>query len=149
MTSTTDDVLKSIDSALAGDGTVCFGETGDSMRWLPGMVICHEGVASGPAPKKAAPVLEWDDDGRPGFTVTAHYRTGLSYFACVRATVYTEADRDATERKMAKARHPYPGWSPRPASRCGDCNPRGNPEPLAVDGHDYTRRQRARRQRKA
>ena len=152
MTSTTDDVLADIDGALTACGTVDYGDTGDQMRWHPGRVICDDGRPLWPAPRKAPPALDWDDDGpfdddRPGFTVTAHYRTGQGFNACVRATVYTEADRDATQRKMAKARHPYPGWSPRPASRCSDCNPAGNPEPLAVDGRAYQRRLRNRRKR--
>lgn len=149
MTSTTDDVLASIDGALTACGSVDYGETGDSMRWHPGRVICDDGRPLWPAPRMVPPVLEWDDDDPPGFTVTAHYRTCQGFNACVRATVYTEADRKATERKMAKARRPYPGWSPRPASRCSDCNPAGNPEPLAVDGRAYQRRIRNRRRRHA
>ena len=31
---------------------------------------------------------------------------------------------------------------------CRACNPRGNPPPLAADGHDYQRRARARQRRK-
>lgn len=151
MTSTTADVLASIDGALTAYGSADYGDTGDSMRWHPGRLICDDGRPLWPAPWKAPPVLEWDDypdDDRPGFTVTAHYRTSQGFNACVRATVYTETDRDATARKMAKALHPYPGWSPRPASRCGDCNPRGNPEPLAVDGGAYQRRLKNRRRRR-
>lgn len=147
----TADVLASIDGALAAYGSVDYGETGDQMRWHPGRVICDDGRPLWPAPRKAPPALEWDgdypDDDRPGFTVTAHYRTRQGYNACVRVTVYSEAARIAAEAKMAKARHPYPGWFPRPASRCGDCNPRGNPEPLAVDGREYQRRLRDRRKR--
>ena len=32
--------------------------------------------------------------------------------------------------------------------RCRDCNPRGNPGPLAVNGHEYRRRSKARARRK-
>ena len=118
-----------------------------SMRWRP----------ERPEPEPGAKWYDLDDlyapcpldDDRPGFLVAAHYRTRQGFNACVRVTVRTEADRAATERKMAKNRHPYPGWSPRPASRCGDCNPHGNPGPLAVDGREYRRRQLARQKRKA
>lgn len=136
MTSTAEDVLKSIDGALTACGYIDFGETGSSMRWRP------------------EPPEDPQDDGplevadRPGFTVTAHYRTRQGFNACVRVTVYSEAARVAAERKMATARHPYPGWSRRPASRCSDCNPKGNPEPLAVDGRAYQRRLKSRRRRR-
>ncbi len=148
----TADVLAKIDGALAAYGSVDYGETGDSMRWHPRRVICDGGRPLWPAPRMAPPALGWDraerpDDDRPGFLVTAHYQTSQGYNACVRVTVYTESARKAAQAKMAKARHPYPGWSPRPASRCGDCNPHGNPEPLAVDGRAYQRRLRNRRRR--
>ena len=32
--------------------------------------------------------------------------------------------------------------------RCRSCNPRGNPRPLAVNGHEYRRRQKNRQRRK-
>lgn len=143
MTNAADDVLASIDGALTDYGYIDHGEVGSSMRWRP-------------EPPPPEPEPEWHDlddlyllDGdRPEFTVTAHYRTSAGFNACVRATVYSEADRVAGQAKMAKVRHPYPGWSPRPASRCGDCNPHGNPGPLAVNGHEYNRRRKARQTRR-
>jgi hypothetical protein len=139
MTSATDNVLASIDGALTDYGYIESGEVGSSMRWRP-------------EPPEAEPDPEWHnlddlhflDGDRPEFTVTAHYRTSAGFNACVRATVYSEAARVA----MAKVRHPYPGWSPRPASRCEECNPRGNPGPLAVNGSEYQRRIRNRRRRR-
>jgi hypothetical protein len=147
VTSATDSVLASIDGALTACGYIDHGGIGSSMRWRP-------------EPPEPDPDPEWRDlddlrapgpldDDRPGFLVTAHYRTAQGFNVCVRATVYTEAARAATAAKMAKARHPCPGWYPRPASRCGDCNPHGNPGPLAVNGSEYSRRRKARRRRKA
>jgi hypothetical protein len=144
VTSTTTDVLASIDGALTACGYIDSGEVGSSMRWRP---------------EPPEPELEWRDvddlrapgsldDDRPGFTATAHYRTRQGFNVCVRATVYSEAARAKAAAKMAKARHPCPGWFPRPASRCGDCNPRGNPGPLAVNGGEYQRRLRNRRKRR-
>jgi hypothetical protein len=130
---TADSVLARIDGALTDYGYI--DREGGAMRWRP------------------EPPEEPEDDGpssgdRPGFTVAAHYRTRQGFNACIRVTVYSEAARVAAERKMAKARHPYPGWSRRPASRCSDCNPKGNPEPLAVDGRAYQRRIKSRRKRR-
>jgi hypothetical protein len=33
--------------------------------------------------------------------------------------------------------------------QCPECNPRGNPRPLAADGHEYQRRRKARQRRKS
>jgi hypothetical protein len=38
---------------------------------------------------------------------------------------------------------------PRDRHRCRKCNPHGNPGPLAVNGHEYDRRRKARQRRKA
>jgi hypothetical protein len=38
----------------------------------------------------------------------------------------------------------HPRWHKR---RCRTCNPRGNPRPLAVNGHEYRRRRKARMRR--
>jgi hypothetical protein len=38
---------------------------------------------------------------------------------------------------------------PRDRHRCPKCNPRGNPGPLAVNGHEHNRRRKARQRRKA
>jgi hypothetical protein len=145
----TADVLASIDGALAAYGTVLRGDVGCSMRWRPGLVICDEGEALWPALRKAPrETRRIRVPERPVFTVTGHYRTRYGIDACVRVTVHSEAARAEAERRMASARHPYPGWSPRPASQCSDCNPRGNPEPLAVDGRAYQRRLKNRRRRR-
>lgn len=37
---------------------------------------------------------------------------------------------------------------PRGRARCRRCNPHGNPGPLAVNGHEYSRRRKARQRRK-
>lgn len=78
--------------------------------------------------------------------VTAHFRVDGWQDLCVRVTVYSEKEPEEVARRMARFRQR--GWSARPASHCGECNPAGNPGPLAVDGHDYQRRLKARRKRR-
>jgi hypothetical protein len=148
VTGVTPDVLASIDGALAAYGTVGYGDTGSSMRWRPeppGLVICDEGQPLQPLPRRGT----YPHEEKPVFLVAGHYRISGGFHACVRIEVYTCADQAATAAKVKANRHPYPGWSPRPASRCEECNPHGNPEPLAVDGHDYQRRRKARQRRKS
>jgi hypothetical protein len=147
VTGTAADVLASIDGALAAYGTAGYGDTGSSMRWRPeppALVICDDGQPLQPLPRSGPSRQE----PKPVFVVTRHYRIAGGFLACVRAEVYTKAGQAAAAAKMKAARHPYPGWSPRPASRCEECNPHGNPGPLAVDGHEYTRRRKARQRRK-
>jgi hypothetical protein len=145
---TTADFLAAIDGALAAYGTVDYGDsTGSSMRWSPeppSLVICDEGQPLLPLPRRGP----YRQEPRPVFVVTRHYRITGGFAACVRAEVYTEADRAAAARKLKANRHPSPGWSPRPASRCGECNPDGSPPPLAAGGHEYQRRLRNRRRRR-
>jgi hypothetical protein len=147
MTGATADVLSSIDGALAAYGTVGYGDTGSSMRWRPEapvLVICDEGKPLLPLPRRGTYRLE----AKPVFLVARHYRVSRGFHACIRVEVYTEADQAAAAAKMKANRHPYPGWSPRPASRCEECCPDGNPRPLKADGHEYQRRRKARQRRK-
>jgi hypothetical protein len=152
----TADILSRIDSALAGDGTVNYGETGDSMRWQPGLVICDEGGPLSPIPAKVPQGLEWDDDDSAGpdddtwgpFTVRLHFRVPHEgWNACVKAEARSADRMPEMARSMTRAYATMRGWYPRPASHCDECNPKGNPEPLAVNGHEYRRRQMNRRKR--
>jgi hypothetical protein len=97
----------------------------------------------------AVTVVALDPGGgsRAAYRVAVHYRTSGGMTACIRAEVCCEADATAGARRMAAVRHPAPGWNPRPASQCEECNPKGNPPPLAVDGREYQRRLRNRRKR--
>ena len=169
---TTETVLASIDDTLAGYDGAVVRDGLDAMRWIPERVICDGGR---PLEIKPAPGLgDWTFGARtiiPGlsYEMTASSRCGYPRCDCpaceppgtmlgASATLvaYDElADFSAALHRVLKSLR---GLSlllacaaPRPhqAARCRTCNPAGNPEPLAVDGREYRRRQKARQRRKA
>jgi hypothetical protein len=147
MTSAADSVLASIDGALTACGYVGSGDAGSQMRWRPEPPEEPEREPTGEAGEAGE-----DDDWaplRPSLTVTAHFRVpGRGWDACVRAGARSAGQMPGLARDLKAAYARQPGWYPRPASHCGECNPRGNPEPLAVDGREYQRRIRNRRRRR-
>jgi hypothetical protein len=141
MTDVTADVLARIDGALTDYGYIDFGETGSSMRWRP---------EPPPEPEDQGD----EEDGaliplRPGLMIAVHFRdTRHGWNICVRAEARRADQLPGLARDM-KARYArQPGLHPRPASHCEECNPRGNPGPLAVDGRAYQRRIKSRRKRR-
>lgn len=140
MTGTAADVLASIDGALAAYGTVDYGDTGCSMRWRPEppvLVICGEGQPLWPLRAGLVP------DADIGALVQAAASAAISLTAGMEAL----ADGMA---KAARAIHDllHAALRPHQHKRCLVCNPRRNPGKLAVDGHEYHRRQKARQKRK-
>lgn len=140
MTGVTDDVLASIDGALAAYGTVDYGDTGCSMRWRPEppvLVICGEGQALWPLRAGLMP------DAGTAPPEHAHRCTVIA----VTASMEQFADEMA---KAVRAVHDlYAAWRPRKHKRqCPKCNPAGNPRPLKAGGHEYQRRCKARMRRK-
>lgn len=134
MTGTTDSVLASIDGALTDYGYIDHG--GSAMRWRPGPPEGEDDPCAGGALVDVTAL----------FTAAFHYRTRDGYDVCARVVVYSEADRAEMARKTARSAREA-GWRLRPASHCEECNPRGNPGPLPVNGHEYHRRLRNRRKR--
>jgi hypothetical protein len=140
VTSATSEVLASIDGALAAYGTVDYGDTGDQMRWrpeTPGLVICDDGQPL-PLARWSPPAVRTDVTeagiGRPD--VLLRFAAGWEAFS-VEVVNATRAIHDL-----------YAVWrSPQHKRRCRECNPRGNPPPLKVDGREYRRRIRNRRKR--
>lgn len=140
MTGVTDDVLASIDGALAAYGTVDYGDTGCSMRWRPEppvLVICDGGELLHPVRAGLLP-----DGG-----TCAPLRAYGSAVIAVTASMEEFADEMA---KAVRAVHDlFAAWRPRQHKRqCAKCNPRGNPRSLKADGHEYQRRLKARMRRK-
>jgi len=147
VTSATDDILASIDGALTACGYIDFGETGSSMRWRP---------EPPPEPERKTTDgqddeedwLDSDDTWGP-FTVRLHFRVPhKGWNVCLKAEARSAEQMPVMVKSMRDAYRKMRGWYPRPASRCDECNPRGNPEPLAVDGRAYQRRLRNRRRRR-
>jgi hypothetical protein len=66
-------------------------------------------------------------------------RLGEAYLVWARAAM--QAFRDVHDASAAL--YPRRHWD-----RCRACNPAGNPGPLAVNGHEYRRRQKDRQRRK-
>lgn len=125
------DILDVIDGALR-DNTV----SGDAMRWRP---------------EPEAPEARED-----------HADDGAAVLASIDLSGFMEAMREAGEALLRfgttvwKALGQFLPLAPcvigherqRDRARCRRCNPKGNPRPLAVNGHEYTKRQRARRRRR-
>jgi hypothetical protein len=141
MSADTSSVLASIDDTLAGyDGSVS-GEGGDAMRWSPQRVICGGGkplaISARPAATIESIIRITLDTSR---FEAAMRELGRAFtrmtFAAAKAVPSIEAL--AHVLLMPDRKHRV---------RCRACNPAGNPPPLAVDGREYRRRQKARQRR--
>jgi hypothetical protein len=136
----TADILAKIDGALTDYGYIDHGEVGSSMRWRPEPPEPEDGHDGecGPIP----------DEARGSHVITLHFkvpRMGWNVHICAEAR-----SADAVPRMTRNMKAMYGkrrGWYPRPVSHCEECNPRGNPGPLAVNGSEYQRRLRNRRKR--
>jgi hypothetical protein len=141
VTSATDSVLASIDGALTEYGYV--GNDGGGMRWRP-----EEPEA---IDAEWFDVDDWPDPGDDAwgpFTVRLHFREpGNGWNICLKAEARRADQMPGLARGIKAYYAERPGCYPRPASHCSDCNPRGNPGPLAVNGRAYQRRLRNRRRR--
>ena len=145
-------VLAAIDEALDAHGTISREGT-DAMRWSPERVICDGGRPLMPAAMRVtavsyAPFTEFGR--RPACRCSllpflSEERTGAiaeSSAGLQRSFTAMAGALDVLQR-MVDAMHA--GQSPR---RCRACNPRGYCEPLAINGREYHRRQRARERRR-
>ena len=168
MTSDTSAVLAAIDSALTANGTVSRDwSSPDAMHWSPDKpepVICH-----GARPLMPERWSTWRH-GTYSLRVTADTSEFLAQLEAVSRAVTQLAAAWAAEivpgmQQAAKAMaaaiasiydyswvdgtlHWHAADAPRRVlRRCRACHPEAFTEPLAIDGHAYRRRQRARQRR--
>jgi hypothetical protein len=156
----TEEVLGDIDGALAAYGTVT-RDGADAMRWSPERVICH---GTGPLMPERWNVWQ---HGTYEVRVTADvssFAAGIEAmqraFADWARTVWPVLGRamEAAGKAIAGAYgffwsgsqlHYHPADAPRRVTRrCRVCHPEAFSPPLAIDGREYHRRQRARRRRR-
>lgn len=138
-------VLAKIDGALTEYGYI--ENDGGGMRWRPEepeepeRTVCEDDEGDWPDP---------DGDTWGPFTVRVHFRVpGKGWNVCVKAEARSAREMPGMAASMRRTYAKTRGWYPRPASHCDDCNPRGNPGALAVNGHEYNRHRKARQGRKS
>jgi hypothetical protein len=125
-------ILDSIDGALRD-----FETSKDAMRWLPEDKR-PDGPASDGIPGGAAPVAV-------AVTVDAEeFARALNDFAEIMARVLRPAVEDTARLFHAISAAFFPDQH----LRCHTCHPARRPKPLAVDGHEYRRRMKARQRRR-
>lgn len=157
----TSGVLDSIDGAIRDYET-----SSDAMRWRPG----GEREAE-PAPPRspwfdlsgATIVLNRPLATAPDVRQTTPLLSPSAFTGSVSGPLYPQACEDlaAFGRALAETFRPLVEWASRmvhdlhllffPSGhrRCLTCHPERKPKPLAVNGHEYQRRLRARRRRRA
>lgn len=155
---TVDSTLAAIDGALDDWGT-----SGDAMRWTPdpGRVICDGGRPLWPERWNVWRRGDWSYRvtaiGAAALppSVNVEFRFDVEPFnqamaAAGRALAVFGHDLSiATAKAFGVPPHllGIGGHERSRVARCRRCNPAGNPFPLAVNGREYRRRQRARRRR--
>jgi len=136
-----DTILARIDDTLAGcDGAVSVAGT-DAMRWAPERVICDGGKPLRIQSRRpASALLAGFSDEQMRETLALVGRQITAAFAVLAQSLR------AAMPALLKIAHVVNHQ--RRHVRCRACNPAGNPLPLAINGHEYHRRQLARRRRR-
>ena len=137
-------ILDSIDGALYD-----FETSKDAMRWVP-----EDERHAGNRPAAVSP---WHDLAGAALVLNSPSATALMLTVDADefnqalnelAAAVTRAFRPVIEDTV-KAFHGLSAvLSPELHRKCWTCHPKRKPKPLAVDGHEYQRRLRARRKRK-
>lgn len=122
----TADILAAIDGSLRDYET-----SRDAMRWNPGLSEAREPAAV-PAPD---PLIIPPGGGT--FPVGADIFADVSGITEVFRRIAAMLEQFGHDHRTRRDR-----------IRCRECHPQGNPGPLAVNGHEYRRRQRARARRR-
>lgn len=126
---------------MSADGTLAlingalrdYETSSDAMRWSPD----PERVA----PDPALPMVFVDFDLGP-------LVRGFQQMSEALARAVIPAFHAAIEPVRQMAHAVDAGWYPRQHIRCHQCHPMANPKPLAVNGAQYRRRQKARKRRR-
>lgn len=158
----TDAVLDLIDDTLAEhDGSVSRDGL-DGMRWSPGRVICDSGQPLTPERRSAWRHGTFSYSVTPGtryelvttgtrceFRAAGHWTAPLAvWYEIVVPTMQHLIGVSMEFNQALELVHSLAAPLSRHRRRCPACNPRGNPEPLAINGREYRRRQLARQRRK-
>lgn len=132
-------ILDSIDGALRDYGTSC-----DAMRWMPENKRLAAPHRESPAPASGRVSLE-----PPAVLIlsvdTEEFARSLNDLAEAMARVLNPVVEDTAKLFHALSHALFPSQH----RRCWTCHPSRKPKPLAVNGHEYQRRLRARRRRRA
>ena len=126
-----EDILDMIDGTLRD-----YAVSGDAMRWTPEPEPDPEGRDAGPAvlTQVTVDVSGFVDGLRQVCEAIARFGA-----ACAKGMRLPDL-----LAALCTGRHERS----RDRARCPKCNPAGNPRPLAVNGHEYRRRQLNRRRRR-
>jgi hypothetical protein len=139
----TTSVLDSIDGALRD-----FETSTDAMRWVPEgerLAAVMPDAPPGPwIPLDGATWIAPVPASVPVFVDVAEFSRSVNALAEAVNRALRPVFEDTARQFHALSAALYPQRH----RRCGTCHPSRKPKPLAVDGHEYQRRLRARRRRK-
>lgn len=135
------DILETIDGALLD-----FDLSTDAMRWCPEgkRVPVPRGTPAAVTPLDGATWTAPAPVTVDVFVDTAQFTRLLNEFIETLSRAVRPVLDDAARGLHALSAALFPGQH----RRCLTCRPSRKPKPLAVDGHEYQRRLRARRRRK-